>query len=357
MPMEPPSLCLAPLRGVTGLVFRRCFMHHFGGFDFAVSPFLTTVAGTRIKTTHLADIAPGRNLDLPLVPQIIGKSAPELRTLLLAIRDLGYTRADLNAGCPWPMIVRKGRGAGLLRDADALRRLLDTGCELLPGEFSVKVRLGIDSPDLLQARLGLLNEYPLREVTIHARTAHQRYAGHVDLPAFARALPACRHPVRYNGDIRTPTDLARLQAAFPSVAGWMIGRGAVIDPFLPARLRSDPRPPAAARLRAFLEDFAAQSAAELCGPAPLLGRLKELWSYLHLRFAEGGMLWRQIRTCRRTDDYRRVLDTWWARDPALAEITDGLPPFAFQVNFGSTSRSTPKNFRIAGVDYHPPPPV
>lgn len=326
MPMDAPSLCLAPLRGVTPLVFRRCFMRHFGGFDFAVSPFLTTVAGTRIKTTHLADIAPERNLDLPLVPQIIGKSAPELRTLLLAIRDLGYARADLNAGCPWPMIVKKGRGAGLLRDADTLRRLLDTGCEILPGGFSVKVRLGIDSPDLLQARLGLLNEYPLREVTIHARTAHQRYAGHVNLPAFAQALPVCRHPVRYNGDIRTPADLERLRAAFPSVAGWMIGRGAVIDPFLPARLRGDARPPAVERLRIFLDDYAEQSAAELCGPAPLLGRLKELWSYLHLRFAEGEGLWRQIRTCRRTNDYRRVLDAWWSRGPALAEVPDGLPP-------------------------------
>ena len=133
MPDEPPSLCLAPLRGVTALVFRRCFTRHFGGFDFAVAPFLTTVAGTRIKATHLADIDPGRNRDLPLVPQVIGKSAPELRTLLLAIRGLGYARADLNAGCPWPMIVKKGRGAGLLRDADALRRMLEVGCDILPG--------------------------------------------------------------------------------------------------------------------------------------------------------------------------------------------------------------------------------
>ncbi len=331
MPDEPPSLCLAPLRGVTALVFRRCFTRHFGGFDFAVAPFLTTVAGTRIKATHLADIDPGRNRDLPLVPQVIGKSAPELRTLLLAIRGLGYARADLNAGCPWPMIVKKGRGAGLLRDADALRRMLEVGCDILPGGFSVKVRLGIDAPGLLLERIEIINAFPLREVTIHARTARQRYAGHVDLTAFAQALAACRHPVRYNGDIRTAADLARLQAGFPAVAGWMIGRGAVMDPFLPASLRGDPRQPSAARLRAFLDDFAEQSAAELCGPAPLLGRLKELWSYLHLRLADGAALWRQIRTCRRTDDYRRALDAWWARGPALAEVPDGLDRSALSV--------------------------
>ena len=112
----------------------------------------------------------------------------------------------------------------------------------MPGGFSIKVRLGIDSPDLLQARLELLNAYPLHEVTIHARTAHQRYEGEVNLPAFAQALAACRHPVRYNGDIRTAADFACLQAAFPSAAGWMVGRGAVCDPFLPGFAATPARP-------------------------------------------------------------------------------------------------------------------
>jgi tRNA-dihydrouridine synthase B len=321
---QPPSLCLAPLRGVTSLVFRRCFTRHFGGFDFAVSPFLTTVAGTRIKATHLADIAPERNRELPLVPQVIGKSAAELRTLLLAIRGLGYTRCDLNAGCPWPMIVKKGRGAGLLRDADALRRMLDAGCDVLPGGFSIKVRLGIDEPGLLLQRMELLNAYPLLEITIHARTARQRYEGQVNLEAFAEALQACRHPVRYNGDIRTAADLNDLKAAFPAVAGWMIGRGAITDPFLPARLRGDERAPEIARLRAFLDDYAAQSAAELSGPAPLMGRLKELWGYLHAGFEQGERLWRQIRTCRTPDAYRRILSQWWRNNPVLARIPDGI---------------------------------
>ena len=99
------TLALAPLRGVTHLTFRQCLQAHFGGFDYAVSPFLTTLAGVKIKATHLADILPEENRALPLVPQVIGKNPAEFRTLLLAIRDLGSRRCDLNAGCPWPLII------------------------------------------------------------------------------------------------------------------------------------------------------------------------------------------------------------------------------------------------------------
>ena len=157
-------LILAPLRGVTHLSFRRCLMKHFGGLDGAVSPFLTTVAGSKIKATHLADILPESNAFLPLVPQIIGKDPVQFRTLLLAVRDLGYTRCDLNIGCPWPLIVKKGRGAGLLRDPDNLRRMLDAGCDVLGEGLSVKVRLGIDRPGLLLERMEIFNSYPLAEM-------------------------------------------------------------------------------------------------------------------------------------------------------------------------------------------------
>lgn len=312
-----------------------------------MAPFLTTVAGRRIKASHLADIDPVVNSGLPpLTPQVIGKSPDDLRLFLQAIRSLGYNTCDLNAGCPWPMIVKKGRGAGLMGDADNLRRMLDTGCSVMPGGFSIKVRLGLDSPDLLPQIMHVINDYPLKAITVHARTARQRYEGCVDLEGFAAALRVCRHPVFYNGDILTKSDFHYLREMFPGVAGWMIGRGAVIDPFLPSRLRAaaadetDTRcmsPPdygadgdgkAEAdhikRLRAFLEEYYELSASELCGPAPLMGRIKELWSYLHRRFVDGDFLWKQIRTCRQPAAYQRILLEWWARPPSLAAVPDGI---------------------------------
>ena len=325
-----PRLILAPLRGVTHLTFRRCLMKHFGGLDGAVSPFLTTVAGSKIKATHLADILPEANGFLPLVPQIIGKDPAQFRTLLLAVRDLGYARCDLNIGCPWPLIVKKGRGAGLLRDADNLRRMLDAGCDVMGDGLSVKVRLGIDRPGLLLERMEIFNAYPLAEMTIHARTAAQRYEGEVDLDGFADCLAAAKAPVVYNGDIRTPEDCRRLAARFPNVAGFMIGRGIVTDPALARRIRlafnpsdghdgiRDQRsgnrdqgfaPPTTWHLyEAFVRDYGEQTRAELFGPGSFLGRMKEFWSYHHAAYPNGETLWRRLRTCRSYAEYDAIID-------------------------------------------------
>lgn len=298
-----PFLILAPLRGVTQLEFRKCLARHFPGFDEAVSPFISTMAGDRIKPAQLADIAPEANPGIPLVPQIIGKNPAHFRTLLSAIRDLGYARCDLNAGCPWPMIVKRGRGAGLLKNPDALFAMLDAGCEVFPEGLSLKTRLGAERPDELEALMPRLNAYPLASLAIHARTAVQMYSGEVDLDAFARCLAQARMPVIYNGDIRSPEDLRRLSARFPAVAGWMIGRGAIRDPSLPARIKGTASGDLAGAKADFVRDYSDTVRARLCGPASFLGRMKEFWSYFKESVPGGEELWRRIRVARTYDEY------------------------------------------------------
>jgi tRNA-dihydrouridine synthase len=302
------DVCLAPLRGVTVRAFRNLLAKWFRPTDRAIAPFIPTFAGEKVKPALLRDIDPALGQTIPLVPQVIGKNPAELRTLLRSFKDLGYACADLNAGCPWPFVIKKGRGAGLMRDAAAFAHMLETGCEEMPGGFSVKVRLGVDTPDLLKQRMEMLNGFPLREVAIHARTAKQMYEGTVDLDAFAEAAALCRHPVVYNGDIRTRADFLRLKARFPLVSRWMIGRGLASDPFLMEHIRGDEGPRDPVRMKGFLDDYLAVSEGELFGPASVLGRLKELWGYLYLPLRDGERLWKTVRVCRTVDEYRRVVD-------------------------------------------------
>ncbi len=312
-------ITLAPLRGVTGHGFRGVYMRHFGGFTEAVAPFIATRAGRRIKPSALADILPENNPALPLVPQAIGKSPAELEVLLHCMRELGYRRCDLNAGCPWPFVVKKGRGAGLLRDAGRLREMLEVGCALMPGGFSIKVRLGIEDGTLLLQRMPVLNDSPLEMITIHPRTARQMYDGRVDLRAFGECLAASRHRVRYNGDIRTTDDFQSLRERFPSVRDWMLGRGALADPFLPRRIQGDGLPERPLEvIEAFIDEIGVEAGRELSGPAAWLGRMKELWSYLHAAFEGGGTIWKRVRVCRRTEDYGREVSDWFASRPSLA---------------------------------------
>lgn len=312
------DFCLAPLRGVTVRTFRNLHALWFQPPDRAVAPFIPTFAGAKIRPVLLKDIDPDLGQAVPVVPQVIGKDAGQLLTLLRAFKAMGYACADLNAGCPYPFVTKKGRGAGLMRDADAFARLLETGCEEMPGGFSVKVRLGMDTPDLLARRMELINGFPLREVAIHARTARQMYEGKVLLDAFAEALALCRHPVVYNGDIRTRQDFVRLKARFPGITRWMIGRGLAIDPFLIERLRRDDAPAReAVRLKGFLDDYVAANTEELYGPVSVLGRMKELWGYLHLVLCQGERVWRSVRICRTMDEYHRVVEGVFADFPGF----------------------------------------
>lgn len=305
--VKQDDFCLAPLRGVTVRTFRNLHAKWFTPPDRAVAPFIPTFAGERIRPALLKDVDPDFGQSVPVVPQVLGKDPAQLRTLLRAFKAMGYMCADLNAGCPFPLVVKKGRGAGLLRDAEALERMLEAGCGEMPAGFSLKVRLGVDSPNLLMRRMDLINAFPLREVTVHARTARQMYEGAVSLDAFAEALAACRHAVVYNGDIRTAQDWRRLKRLLPEVTRWMIGRGAVVDLFLFGKLAggraAEPLPE---RVKGFLDDYLAACNGELYGPAAVLGRMKELWSYLHQSLRQGERLWQAVRVCRTLSEYSAV---------------------------------------------------
>jgi len=317
---------MAPLRGVTVATFRDVFVRHFGGLDRALAPFVPTVTGERIKPALLKDVAMLSHGTMRVVPQVIGKDPAQLATMIHALRGIGHAQVNLNVGCPWKFVAKKGRGAGLLADADSLRRMLDAGCAALPEGFSVKVRLGLADTDLLAQRIDLLNGYPLSEVIIHPRTAAQMYEGEVHLAAFAAVYGLLRAPVTYNGDLYTVVDFAALRQHFPDISRWMLGRGVVADPFLPSAIRAWEISGAAAdsatveALKAFHDDLYARCTEELFGPASILGRMKEIWGYLHERCEGGTELLRKIQRCHRTDDFERIVAGWFAGTGRLAAV-------------------------------------
>lgn len=303
------EIILAPLRGVTGLPFRQSFCAHMTGLDRAVAPFIATVAGERVKPELLKSLDPAAQpAGLPLIPQVIGKDPHQLRVMLRAMKALGYCDVDLNAGCPWPFVAKKGRGSGLLRDDCALAAMLEAGCdELGPGHFSLKVRLGLDDASLLPHRMPTINAFPLRELCIHPRTAKQMYAGTVDLDSFERCLGLTALPVVYNGDIRTPGDLFRLRDRFPSVTRWMLGRGIVADPFLAESVRAGRDVWEKGRFLAWHADTLGRYAAESSGDHALLGHLKELWSYTVTALQNGDRLWSMLKVSRTRAEFERIL--------------------------------------------------
>ncbi len=296
------ELWLAPLRSVTIRAFRETFAGPIreAGFVGAVAPFIPANPGIRVNDRLLADLQPGSS-NLPLVPQVITKHPDAMRELLKGLKDRGFARVDLNAGCPFPMIVRRGRGSGLFRTPDMLEKLMAAGCEEMgPGGFSVKTRLGLERPDELLGLMPMLNRYPLAALTVHARTARQMYAGACDQASFAAICAASANPVIYNGDIKAIKGFNGFNglkglSGFKGVKGVMVGRGFVRA--LGARADSTE----------LLRDYIARSQAELSGDRPVLGRMKELLAYWAESSPRWHRLWPLVKICRNVEELLSIV--------------------------------------------------
>lgn len=309
---EHDLLILAPMHGVTLRFLRNALARRFKAPELAVSPFISTVAGGKINSSLLDDVDLSREQRMRIVPQVIGKNPDDLRVMIRVLKAMGHDRVDLNAGCPWPMVAKKGRGAGLAKNRDNLTAMLEAGCSELPDGFSVKLRLGFERTDEILELMPILNSFPLVEVCLHARTARQMYEGNVELDAFEAAAGVCKHPIVYNGDIFTAEIFIGLQRRFPQIKRWMIGRGLLRNPFLMEEIigggetKYDLN-----RIRNFAADCMDACLGELSGPAAATGRMKEIWSYLCCGMPGnlGARLWRRLKLCRTPQEMDMVLDS------------------------------------------------
>ena len=304
-------MILAPLRGVTIRCFRETFADEIcaAGFTEAITPFIGAMPGIdpmknyELRITNYECSGESlhsqfaiRNSQFPkLTPQFIGKDPSALRSCLEKIKAAGYDTADLNCGCPFPMVRNKGRGSGILRTSDVLRRMLEVGCEVMgDGKFSIKARLGVDRGDELLKLMPMINEFPLRFLTVHARTARQMYTGIVDAGGLEEVWKVAKVPLVFNGDI--PFPVSPNIPNLPNVPNLhlMIGRGFIR--WLGTREDSDE----------LLNRYIVASQAELCGDRPVLGRMKELIAYWK-DLPRWKRRWNVVKLCRTVDELKSCL--------------------------------------------------
>jgi tRNA-dihydrouridine synthase len=298
---------------LTGAVFRTTYAEFFQGIDGAVAPFLTTIQGTRIKAGQIKELLPENNRHMPVIPQILSKTAEKFVVLAKALFDLGYETVNWNLGCPFARVAQKKRGSGLLPHPDLIQDFLDKTVAAIPNRLSIKTRLGRKRGDELLALLPMFNGYPIQEMIIHPRTGEQMYTGQPDLETFAQCLALCRCPVVYNGDINTSEDFQRLRGRFPSVRAWMIGRGVVGDPFLPATIKGlpDAKADRIERFRRFHDTLYARYAQVRHGPAHLVDSMKGYWTYFAAFFPESRQILKRVRKAHGIDQYRQVVDSFF----------------------------------------------
>jgi len=330
--MDPLKLYMAPMKGFTDHMFRRAFTDHFGGFDLAVAPFIVSKKGHRVRRKYVKDVLPENNDCLPVVPQILSKTAKDFTTLANYLYDMGYGTVNWNLGCPSAMVAGKKRGSGMLPYTDKIEAFLEETIPSLKGILSIKIRLGWQSRQEIFRLLPLLNRYPLEEVIIHPRTGAQGYEGDVDLEAFEKCRSIIECPVVYNGDIRTDEDFRKLSQRFDGLGRWMIGRGFLANPFLPLIIKSgrdDIKDKILIMKRFHGALFDAYSHA-LHGPSHVLKKMKGLWRYFSLPFEPFKKTLKQIKKTTRPEQYLDRVNQFFETEAKLAlpNITDEQAPSA-----------------------------
>ncbi len=287
-----PPIVLAPLLGLTTATFRRVFFRHFGGVDRAMAPFIPTMHGRRPPRRFFKDILPEANRDsLPLIPQLIGRDGHDFReTANLICDELGYNEVNWNLGCPSRTVTARGRGAGMLKAPEQVEAFLEAAYTGLRCRLSIKMRLGMDRDDDYLAVIDSLNRYPIVEITVHPRTGRQQYEGQADVARFADLKSRLAHSVAYNGDVDTTARAGEICARFPDLSSLMIGRGLIANPWLPAAIREGRPEREAWRLDAmtrFHDDlYEAYCTTMEGGSGPVLGKMKELWTYWAATFPD-----------------------------------------------------------------------
>jgi len=312
-----PRLILAPLKGFTDAVFRNTFAEHFDGFDAALAPFITTVAADRLTEKHVQDILQHHKNRMPIEPQVLANNPDDFVFLARRLFEMGYAEVNWNLGCPFRPVTKKRRGSGLLPFPEQVDEFLDKTLRALPGWLSIKMRLGRNRSDEIFRVLPILDRYPLEAITIHPRTARQMYGGAPDLDAFQACLDQSRHRIIYNGDIVDRRGFLALEDRFPRVAAWMIGRGALSNPFLPAVIKNgeDSVSGRVEKFKSFYEDLFTRYQEKLCGPGHLLDRMKGFWKYFAGAFTNGQTLGKQINHTFKLPHYLETVERFFREGP------------------------------------------
>lgn len=305
------QISLAPLQGFTDFHFRNTYQKCFGNIDKYYSPWIRLDGAGKLKKPQIRDVKPENNEDIHLIPQIMCNNPGDFIYLANYLKDLGYSEMNWNLGCPHPMITKRGLGSALLKDSEKIRSILETVLPKIPLKLSIKMRLGFEEADESAKFLAQLNDFPLTELIIHARTARQMYKGKANIDAFEQAISQSTHSIVYNGDIKSYEAYNQISKRFPQIRKYMIGRGLIANPFLAGLIKNESGelPPAYADLFLDFHNQLMESyASHLSGDKHLLIKMKSFWEYFSLSFRDAHKAYKRIKKSSNLRVYREAVN-------------------------------------------------
>lgn len=248
--LETPTI-LAPLAGVTNLPFRMLAREAGCGLVFSE---MVSADGLTHGSRNTRELLRSLPAEKPLAVQLFGADPARMAEAAQAVEASGVDVLDINFGCAVRKVVKTGSGAALLRTPKLAEALLTAVRQAVRIPLTVKLRSGWERSGAQALEIAAIAEgCGADAVTIHPRTAVQKFSGRADWRVIAQLKSRLGIPVIGNGDVFSAEDAARMMAETGCDAV-MVGRRAIGYPRIfteiAARLRNEPAPPEAAGERA-----------------------------------------------------------------------------------------------------------
>lgn len=304
-------LYLAPLQSFTDHHFRNAFQQTLGDVDRFYAPYLKMSNDGSIKEGPKHDVLPKNNPFELVVPQLMACCADDFMVMANYLSDLGYEEVNWNLGCPYPMVAKRDLGSGILNKPEKVLAILE---EVIPKTnltIGIKMRMGYEDTSDILTLLPALNQFPLSEVIVHARYGKQLYTGSCDHDRFEESIPLTNHKLIYNGDIASVEDFRKLKQRFPSIHHWMIGRGAVSNPFLFEMIQEDedemPEDWKEVFFQ-FVQLLLDSQLKESSNEGNVLIKMKHFWEFFSTTFDDGTSVYRKIKKATSIQHYSEIVE-------------------------------------------------
>ena len=299
-----PPLLLAPMAGLSHSALRR-IMCGFGGVGL-LSTEMLSAKRLPSESPRVSPFLIRTDSEKHLSYQLLTSTADEIAPAIDALHKHRADAVDINMGCPAAAVGRFGAGAALMDQPDGVRRIVSEARKRTALPLTAKIRIGSELDDRkLKPFCTMLQDEGIDMLSVHARLKHESFARPPRWEYLASIKSWLTVPVIANGGIFSVQD-AKECLARSGADGLMLGRGAVIKPWLFAEIgrevygRDIAEP--VVSLPGIYGDFIEHL--ELFRPPYRLGRLKEFTHYFARNYQFGHLLASRVQSSQSVEEAR-----------------------------------------------------
>ncbi|KAK3916031.1 tRNA-dihydrouridine(47) synthase [NAD(P)(+)]-like [Frankliniella fusca] len=226
------KLALSPLTTVGNLPFRRICKEF--GVDITCGEMAMAVPLLQGMTQEWALVKKHESEDIFGV-QLCGNNPYTMTKCAQVLQEnMQIDFIDINMGCPIDLVYREGGGSGLLHREKVLQSIVRSMNKVMTIPLTVKTRTGIVmGKNIAHNFMPYFRDLGASLITVHGRSREQRYTRSADWD-YIDECAKIAHPVPLfgNGDILSYEDYKHVTEKYENIAGVMVGRGALIKPWI-----------------------------------------------------------------------------------------------------------------------------